>query len=76
MSAPSEKKASVTMFALLNRIREEAKKVQTIEAELHEEKKRLEDDLETIKTRIADQEREWAHYFDAIKEEMARLTLT
>lgn len=72
----SEEKASVTMFAQLNRIKEQAKKVQTIEAELNEEKKKLAGDLEALKKRIADQELKWARYFDAIKKEIARLTST
>jgi septin family protein len=72
----SEEKVSLTIFAQLNRIKEEAKKVQTIEAELNEEKKKLAGDLEALKKKIADQEREWTQYFDAIRKEMARLTLT
>jgi predicted nucleic acid-binding Zn-ribbon protein len=64
------------VFAQLNRIKEEAKKVQTIEAELNQEKKKLAGDLEALRKKIADQEREWTQYFDAIRKEMARLTLT
>ena len=72
----SEEKASTVMFAQLNRIKEEAKKVQTIEAELNEEKKKLAGDLEALEKKIADQERELERYFDATRKEMARLTLT
>ena len=72
----SMEKVSVTMFARLNRIKEEAKKVQIKEAELNEEKKKLLGELDALEKKIADQEREWTQYFDAIKKEVARLTLT
>jgi septin family protein len=72
----SKKKASASTFALLNRIEEEAKKIQTIEAELHEEKKKFAGDLEALEKKIADREREWTQYFEAIRKQMARLTLT
>jgi septin family protein len=72
----SEEKVSVPMFAELNRIKAEAKKVQAMEAELNEEKKKLAGDLEFLEKKILDQEREWTQYFDAIRKEMARFTLT
>ena len=72
----SEEKVSFTMFTQLNRIKEEAKKIQTKETELHEEKKKLAGDLETLEKKIADQEHKWKQYFEAIRKQMARSTLT
>jgi len=72
----SMEKVSVTMFARLNRIKEEAEKVQVIEAELNEEKKKLLGELVALEKKVEGQEREWAQYFDAIRKEIARLTLT
>jgi len=71
----SEQKTSVAMFALFNRIDEKAKKVQAIQAEIDEEKRKLAGDLEALEKKVADQEREWTRYFEAIKKQMARLTL-
>ena len=73
--APIEK-VSVTMFARLNRIKEEAKKVLILEAELNEEKKRLLGELDALEKKVEGQEQEWTQYFDAIRKEVARLTLT
>jgi hypothetical protein len=72
----SMEKVSVTLFARLNRIKEEAKKVQIKEAELNEEKKKLLGELDALEKKIADQEQEWTQYFEAIRKEVARLTLT
>ena len=71
----SEEKVS-DMFAQLNRIKEEAMKVVTKEAELNEEKKKIAGELEALEKKIADQEREWTQYFDAVRKEMARLIST
>ena len=71
----SEEKVS-DMFAQLNRIKEEAMKVVTKEAELNEEKKKIAGELEALEKKIADQERQWTQYFDAVRKEMARLTST
>jgi len=72
----SVEKVSVTMFARLNRIKKEAKKVQKIEAELNEEKKKLLGELDALEKKVEGQEREWTRYFEAMRKEVAQLILT
>jgi hypothetical protein len=70
----SQKKMPAPMFANLNRIQQEAIKVQTIEAELNKEKEKLLVELKALEKEMAEQEQEWSKYFNTVRQEMARLT--